>query len=424
MPAPPAKTGQDERQTHVPHVEPEVLGQPGTDPAEVAALDRALQPAHRPALTGVDRRLREARMAWARGPSSPTSGAERAWTARSQGPVRVESGATLMASAHAAAKIEDMNEQSTTDPQTGLDKVFAALRGIGVRRRTDDKWIAGVCSGLADRLGVDPVIVRAALVLLSILGGVGITVYLVAWALLPNDRDEIAAERALRDGDGGSDRAARLRGAGAVRRFLVGQGLRLGLPVGPGVHRPAHLVAGPAVAQPSRRRPTGERPTVRHPVPPRAATAHPVRHPDHRRRVAAGPPPAPYAAGHRPSPPPRSAPQPCVLRPVVPRKPRRRSGGPLMALLAIGLALVTYGSLIWLGTAFSWTGDHQAIAFAGSLAAIGLLLGGARPGRLAGRLRGLPGGRPGDHRLVEHRGTQRGSTSADGSGTRPGHPRR
>ena len=45
-----------------------------------------------------------------------------------------------------------------------------------------------------------------------------------------------------------------------------------------------------------------------------------------------------------------------------------------MALLAIGLALVTYGSLSWLGSEFQWTGDHRTIAMAGSLAAIGLLL--------------------------------------------------
>jgi hypothetical protein len=44
-----------------------------------------------------------------------------------------------------------------------------------------------------------------------------------------------------------------------------------------------------------------------------------------------------------------------------------------MALLAIGLALATYGCLIWAGNAFSWTGNHQTIAIAGSLEAIGLL---------------------------------------------------
>ncbi len=45
-----------------------------------------------------------------------------------------------------------------------------------------------------------------------------------------------------------------------------------------------------------------------------------------------------------------------------------------MALLAIGIALVTYGSLSWLGREFAWPGNHTAIALAGSLAAIGLLL--------------------------------------------------
>jgi hypothetical protein len=43
-------------------------------------------------------------------------------------------------------------------------------------------------------------------------------------------------------------------------------------------------------------------------------------------------------------------------------------------LLASGLALATYGSLIWAANTFSWTGNHAAIAFAGSLAAMGLLL--------------------------------------------------
>jgi hypothetical protein len=58
---------------------------------------------------------------------------------------------------------------------------------------------------------------------------------------------------------------------------------------------------------------------------------------------------------------------------VAPRRLRRRSGGPLMALLAIGLALATYGSLIWAGNAFSWTGEHRTVAIAGSLAVVGLL---------------------------------------------------
>ena len=45
-----------------------------------------------------------------------------------------------------------------------------------------------------------------------------------------------------------------------------------------------------------------------------------------------------------------------------------------MALLAIGLALVTYGSLSWIGSELNWIGNHTAIALAGSLVAMGLLL--------------------------------------------------
>ena len=44
-----------------------------------------------------------------------------------------------------------------------------------------------------------------------------------------------------------------------------------------------------------------------------------------------------------------------------------------MALLAIGLAIATYGSVLWAGNAFSWPGNHATIATAGSLASVGLL---------------------------------------------------
>ena len=74
-----------------------------------------------------------------------------------------------------AAKNQDMSEQSNPGTQTGMDKFFSTLRGIDIRRRTGDTWFRGVCSGLADRLNVDPVIVRAGFVLLTLLGGAGIT---------------------------------------------------------------------------------------------------------------------------------------------------------------------------------------------------------------------------------------------------------
>lgn len=52
-------------------------------------------------------------------------------------------------------------------------------------RRTDDRIIGGVASGLADLLGVDPVLVRVGFVLLAFAGGTGILAYLALWALTP-----------------------------------------------------------------------------------------------------------------------------------------------------------------------------------------------------------------------------------------------
>jgi phage shock protein PspC (stress-responsive transcriptional regulator) len=240
-----------------------------------------------------------------------------------------------------------MTELSTSDPRTGMDKFFAALRGIGVRRRTNDKWFGGVCSGLADRLGVDPVIVRAALVLLSLLGGAGVTIYLVAWSLLPNDKNEIPAERALRDGDGGSVVLIVIAALAVLGGSWWGRGLGWGFPWGLAL---IGLLIWWLVQR------SGNSP-------------------DADQRVSAQRLGTPSAAG----------PSPTAPGPVAYKRLGRRSGGPLMALLAVGLALVTYGSLIWMGTEYSWTGSHQAIAFAGSLAAMGLLmvvlgLAGWRPG--------------------------------------------
>ena len=53
-------------------------------------------------------------------------------------------------------------------------------------RRRDDRMVAGVCSGVADYLGVDVTIVRLVTVLGTVLGaGTFLLAYLVAWVLLP-----------------------------------------------------------------------------------------------------------------------------------------------------------------------------------------------------------------------------------------------
>jgi phage shock protein C len=55
--------------------------------------------------------------------------------------------------------------------------------------------VAGVCSGLGDYLKVDANVVRLGFAVLTIFGGLGILIYLIAWVILPEeDQDTSIAE--------------------------------------------------------------------------------------------------------------------------------------------------------------------------------------------------------------------------------------
>ena len=55
-----------------------------------------------------------------------------------------------------------------------------------LRRSMHNRWLGGVCAGLADYFGLDPTVVRVAYVFLSIGSlGTGILVYIVLWAVIP-----------------------------------------------------------------------------------------------------------------------------------------------------------------------------------------------------------------------------------------------
>src|SRR5690242_7550644 len=54
-------------------------------------------------------------------------------------------------------------------------------------RSTEDRWIGGVAAGLARHLGTDAFKVRAAFVVLTILGGFGLMLYAGLWLILPTD---------------------------------------------------------------------------------------------------------------------------------------------------------------------------------------------------------------------------------------------
>lgn len=75
---------------------------------------------------------------------------------------------------------------------------FASVRQLGIWR-TQDRWAGGVAAGIAHRFGVDPLLVRGLFVLVTLFGGIGLVVYGLAWALLPEASDgRIHLEQAVR----------------------------------------------------------------------------------------------------------------------------------------------------------------------------------------------------------------------------------
>ena len=54
-------------------------------------------------------------------------------------------------------------------------------------RSSSDRWVAGVCGGIAEYFGWDPAIVRLAYVLLSVFSAAfpGLLVYIILWLIMP-----------------------------------------------------------------------------------------------------------------------------------------------------------------------------------------------------------------------------------------------
>jgi phage shock protein PspC (stress-responsive transcriptional regulator) len=74
-----------------------------------------------------------------------------------------------------------------------------ATAGRRLVRRTDDKVVAGVASGIAAHLGIEPWIVRIGFIVLIPFGGFGALAYLLAWLLIPAaGRDESLAAEVMR----------------------------------------------------------------------------------------------------------------------------------------------------------------------------------------------------------------------------------
>ena len=94
---------------------------------------------------------------------------------------------------------DDTTEIPPPPPPPSGEPVDAGPFYEGLRRSRSDRVIAGVAGGLGHHFGIDPVIVRIGFVLLTIFGGSGILLYLLAWLVIAKEGSgETSAMRALR----------------------------------------------------------------------------------------------------------------------------------------------------------------------------------------------------------------------------------
>ena len=57
-------------------------------------------------------------------------------------------------------------------------------------RSKEDRWIGGVCGGIGEYFGIDPIIIRL-LFLLAFLGwGAGLLIYLLMWIIVPENKED------------------------------------------------------------------------------------------------------------------------------------------------------------------------------------------------------------------------------------------
>ena len=69
-----------------------------------------------------------------------------------------------------------------------------------LRRDPSRRVLAGVCSGIARHLGIDPIVVRIAFIAAAAAGGVGVVLYGMAWLVVPAEGGDASPARRPRHG--------------------------------------------------------------------------------------------------------------------------------------------------------------------------------------------------------------------------------
>lgn len=73
-------------------------------------------------------------------------------------------------------------------PAAGPAAPSPALQAINrLRRSATDRWLGGVCGGLARQTGLESWVWRLIFAVLAFFGGAGVVVYLLLWIFVPRE---------------------------------------------------------------------------------------------------------------------------------------------------------------------------------------------------------------------------------------------
>jgi phage shock protein PspC (stress-responsive transcriptional regulator)/FtsH-binding integral membrane protein len=109
-----------------------------------------------------------------------------------------------MVPARSAHQAYDMTEIPPAAPSYGPRVTRAQVRDLSTLRRVSDRpMLGGVAEGIARHLDIDPLLVRVVFAALTVFGGAGLVLYLLAWLTIPreDEHDSILSRPLRRDPD-------------------------------------------------------------------------------------------------------------------------------------------------------------------------------------------------------------------------------
>ena len=68
-----------------------------------------------------------------------------------------------------------------------------------LHRSKDDRWLAGVCGGIAEYFNIDGTLVRVLFILFGFAVGGGILIYVILWIIMPEAPDDLLDEAGAGD---------------------------------------------------------------------------------------------------------------------------------------------------------------------------------------------------------------------------------